>query len=58
MVVATVYAIQSETESAGIELAFGEVFYSRAVADMAQYLMVESLLELGACLVDEFKLVG
>ena len=58
VVVAAVYAIQTETEPAGVKLAFGEVLYSGTVAYMAQNLVVKSLLKFGACLVKEFKLSG
>ena len=58
MVVAAVDSVEAETEPAGVELAFGEVLYAGAVADVAQDLVVESLLEFGARLVEEFKLVG
>ena len=46
MVVAAVNAVESEPQSAGVELAFGEVLYARAVADVAQNLVVESGLSL------------
>ena len=56
VVVAAVNAVESESQSAGVELAFGEVLYARTVADVAQNLVVKGGLQFRACLVEELEL--
>ena len=58
VVVAAVYAVEAKAQAAGVELALGEMLYAGAVADVAQYLVVEGGLQLAARLVEQFELAG
>ena len=57
LIVARVDAIEAKTQAAHIQLALWEVLDTRRIADMAQYLVVESCLQLFAALVKQLKLV-
>ena len=58
LVVAGVDAIESETQTAHIQLALREVLDTCRIADMAQDFMVEGSLQLSASLIEEFKLMS
>ena len=58
LVVARIDAIESESQTAHIQLALREVLDTCRIADMAQNLMVEGCLQLLAALVEEFKLMS
>ena len=57
-VVARVVSIQSQSQSAHIELSFREVLNASRIVDMSQYLVWESLTQLLAALIKEFELMS
>ena len=58
VVVAAVYAVETQAQTAGVQLALGEVLDAGTVADVSQNLVWEGCLQLTAGSIEAFELKG